>query len=96
MSEANVRAITERTQVVPYLICSSALVPCRRPRLYWLSWQLQLAEPHSIVDRGFCLEVVAETGAAIDFDWEDAGWRWDGRPASFPTLACCRPLPSFP
>ncbi|CAK0838767.1 unnamed protein product [Prorocentrum cordatum] len=96
MAEDNVRAISECMGVAPYLICSSVLVPCRRPRLFWLSWALQIVPPHRLVDGGFCLEVVGDAGSALDVEWEGPGCCWRGRPRPFPTLVCCRPLPSFP
>ncbi|CAK0838765.1 unnamed protein product [Prorocentrum cordatum] len=75
LSEANVQAIARRPKVVPHLFCSPAFVPCRRPRLYWLSGQLRLTARRSGADGGPRLEVIAAMGLTIDLGWEDAGWR---------------------
>ncbi|CAK0847855.1 unnamed protein product [Prorocentrum cordatum] len=94
MAEDNARAISECLGVAPYLIYSSVLVPCRRPRLFWLSWPLQIVPPHRVVDRGVGLEVVGDAGSALDLEWEDPGRCWRGRPRPFPARAA-QPLPDW-
>ncbi|CAK0812996.1 unnamed protein product [Prorocentrum cordatum] len=96
MTDENVKAMSSCMGVKPYLICSSVMAPCRRPRLFWLSWQLQVAPPLRLVDKGCYLEVMADNGPLLDSEREDQGFRRAGRPLPFPTLMRCKPLPSFP
>ncbi|CAK0868624.1 unnamed protein product, partial [Prorocentrum cordatum] len=96
MTDENVKAMSSSMGVKPYFICSSVMVPCRRPRFFWRSWQFQVTPPLRLVDRGYYIEVVTDNGPLLDIEWEDQGFRWAGRPLPFPTLVCCRLLPSSP
>ncbi|CAK0897373.1 unnamed protein product, partial [Prorocentrum cordatum] len=58
--------------------------------------KVQVAPPLRHVDEGCYLEVMADNGPLLDIEREDQGFRWGGRPLPFPTLARCRPPPSFP
>ncbi|CAK0855217.1 unnamed protein product, partial [Prorocentrum cordatum] len=75
---------------------SSVLVPCRRPRLCWMSWEPRVAAPLAVAMRDGFREVRAPRGPLCELAWQDEGARWLGAPGLFPTLACCRPLPKFP
>jgi len=88
----DIQHISEELQVTPYRLCSSCLVPNRRPRLYWLSWRLLPCEGYCYQDKGHFIDVTADGAKRVELPWVKAGWIWNGGASPVPTLVCARPF----
>ncbi|CAK0868119.1 unnamed protein product [Prorocentrum cordatum] len=87
MTDENVKAMSSCMAVQPYLICSSVMAPCRRPRLFWLSWQVQVAPPLRLADKGCYLVVMADNGPLRDIERE-ARARWQADSLRYHAALC--------
>ncbi|CAK0793653.1 unnamed protein product, partial [Prorocentrum cordatum] len=87
----DVERISYKLKVTPYRFCSSCLVPNRRPRLYWLSWQLLPCEGYCYQNKGHFIEVTADGAERVELPWVTPGWIWNGGVLPVPTLVCARP-----
>ena len=75
MDDAQMAEVNGILNVVPVFIEASNLLWCRRPRCYWISWDLQEAEGVTITP-GHRSHRVALEGRRISVDsWLSRGWR---------------------
>ena len=77
--------------IKPYLVDAINFTYCRRPRLYWCSWDLS-THFASIIDRGDFWEVYVKCKKPPAQFWVDQGSFWDPNQGFVPTLT--RALPS--
>ena len=80
--------------VTPYLVDAAGISICRRPRLYWLSWELRWAESVQISDGtgvGWEFYRVITLDSVVDpADYLCQGWSLPGN-APLPTFTTARP-----
>ena len=93
--DASDRATMSRhMEALPYMVDAAGISICRRPRLYWLSWELQEGPGVTIGEvRGAGWEGYREVVLSVDIDPKDflcAGW---SLPAGelLPTFTTSRP-----
>ncbi|CAK0905731.1 unnamed protein product [Prorocentrum cordatum] len=96
MTSSSLRGMNQALGVKPVFLCTSALVPCRRPRLYWLSWSVRPTPPLVLQEREDMFVVSCNEPPLLNFDWRDPGARWLGEPGPYPTLVCSRPQRGYP
>ncbi|CAK0846241.1 unnamed protein product [Prorocentrum cordatum] len=96
MTSSSLRGMSQALGVKPVFLCASALVPCRRPRLYWLSWSVRPTPPLVLQEREDMFVVSCSEPPLLNLDWQDPGARWIGEPGPYPTLVCSRPQRGYP
>ncbi|CAE8644364.1 unnamed protein product [Polarella glacialis] len=92
MSKENRHLFSEALGLMPAIICASCFTYCRRPRLYWCSWDLS-SRPDvcSTSCDGYVL--VQPRCSKIDWNiWVDTDWIWPEATNLLPTFT--RALPS--
>ena len=56
MDEHDRGVMSEHMETMPYMIDAGGISVCRRPRLYWISWEIQAGEGvqlHSVQGEGW-------------------------------------------
>ena len=94
MDEQDRRVMSEHMECCPYLIDAAGISLCRRPRLYWISWELQAApgvvfKQHPKDGWGGYTEVVLSNDIAVK-DFLLSGWEL-GSEGKLPTFTTSRP-----
>ena len=94
MDEADRVVMSQSAGTTPVLVDASGLTGCRRPRLYWPSWELEDGNGASITSAaGQGWSQVTEVVLEVDFDsnnFLEPGWS-KCSPQPFPTFTTSRP-----
>ena len=90
MDETDRCIMSEHMGFCPYLVDAEGISICRRPRLYWVSWELRPAPGITFVEHhspgwGSFTEVKLTHNIEVE-DFLREGWHWVRR-------ANCQPLP---
>ena len=94
MDESDRCIMSEHMESCPYLIDAAGISICRRPRLYWITWELRPApgvalKHHPKAGWAGYTEVVLASGLN-EADFLQAGWRL-GSEGKLPTFTTSRP-----
>ena len=95
MTLENRKRFNEVLQIKPYLIDSCNLSWCRRPRLYWLSWQVIACPGETIIDKDDYFEWTMPIVRGDAGSWLDAGSH-RAEASLMPTLTRSLPRPYPP
>ena len=90
MTEHNRNQFSAELQVKPYLIDSKHFSWCKRPRLFWCSWNLTAADKEDLIDHGSYIEWKGPDLRPAEKHWVDLGCNHSGS-GLLPTLT--RALP---
>ena len=94
MDQCDRELMSQSAGCVPFHIDSSGVTGCRRPRLYWPSWEIresQGATFSSATGNGWGQVTTVELVADVDVDqFLEVGWRKNSKEA-FPTFTTSRP-----
>ena len=82
MDETDKAIMSEHMEGCPYMIDASGISICRRPRLYWISWEIQLSPGVSLIkhekEKWTSYTVVHMDHQVQEADFIKAGWRLAG------------------
>jgi len=92
MTPENRKRFSDELQIVPVLCDAVHFSWCRRPRLYWLSWDLFPRADVQRIWRGDYWEVIPHVKKIPRQAWVSAGWAWMGEAQALPTFT--RALPN--
>ena len=91
MSLQDVAKVSEVRGHFPYKVCASEFVPARRPRLFWLSWEIPASGPLAIVPHQFWNRVRWDRWRATAYNFLPPRGRVGAGFTAFPTFM--RPTP---
>ena len=92
MTPENRQKFSEVLGITPVLCDAVHFSWCRRPRLFWMSWDLFPRNEVQKIWRGDCWEVLPKVQKIDRQAWVSPGWTWAGNASALPTFT--RALPS--